>query len=326
MNNFCINLYQAPLEGITTYIYRNALADIFGNIDKYFAPFISPYEKRIITDKEKRQLDPEHNNKISLVPQILTMDSKGFLELTDWLHKMYGYREFNLNLGCPSGTVVSKGRGSGALKDLDALKCFLDRITDSFKYELSVKTRIGYYDTDEFEELLSLYNQYELKELIIHPRTRVELYKGLPHTDIYKWACLHSRNKLIYNGNIDSPESINRLSLTDTNSQFDGTPTEGIMIGRAMIANPSIFREIKGGKPADRQELSEFLNRIQNEYLLIFDGEVNVLHKLKEIWAYMGPYLTDKYACDERVLKKLLKSRRLSEYNIYVREMLSQIG
>lgn len=307
-------LYQAPLEGITTYIYRNSLAETFGYVDKYFAPFISPYEKRVITEKETNQLMPSHNKGIRLVPQILTNDAAGFRKLTDWLYNQYGYDEFNLNFGCPSGTVVSKGRGSGVLKDLNSLRDFLDKITDNFPYRLSIKTRIGVYDTDEFEDILNLYNQYELSELIIHPRVRSEFYNGLPHMDIYKWAVEHSKNPVVYNGNIFTPADLEKVPLLNS--------SKAVMLGRPMIANPGLFREIQGGSPATASELTVFLTNICGRYEQIFNNDTNVLHKLKEIWVYMGPYIIERTDGDEKVLKNLMKSKRLSEYKIYMKELL----
>lgn len=307
-------LYQAPLEGITTYIYRNSLAETFGYVDKYFAPFISPYEKRVITEKETNQLMPSHNKGIRLVPQILTNDATGFRKLTDWLYNQYGYDEFNLNFGCPSGTVVSKGRGSGVLKDLNSLRDFLDKITDNFPYRLSIKTRIGVYDADEFEDILNLYNQYELSELIIHPRVRSEFYNGLPHMDIYKWAVEHSKNPVVYNGNIFTPADLEKVPLLNS--------SKAVMLGRPMIANPGLFREIQGGSPATASELTAFLTNICGRYEQIFNNDTNVLHKLKEIWVYMGPYIIERTDGDEKVLKNLMKSKRLSEYKIYMKELL----
>lgn len=326
-------LYQAPLEGLTTYIYRNALKETFGYVDKYFAPFISPYEKRIVTEKEINQLIPSHNEGINLVPQILTNDVKGFGELTHWLYENYGYDEFNLNFGCPSGTVVSKGRGSGALKDLDALKDFLDRITENFPYKLSIKTRLGVLDTGEFEEILELYNQYELTELIIHPRVRAEFYNGLPHYDVYKWAVEHSKNPIVYNGNIYKVSDLSKVAYfqagngTDSGApsyvnQADHKITLAVMLGRPMIANPGLFREIRGGKAASQDELLTFLTNIGDNYQKTFGNDTNVLHRLKEIWVYMGPYLLERTGVDEKVLKNLMKSKRLSEYKIYMKEIL----
>lgn len=311
-----MQLYQAPLEGITGYIFRRALFQYLGGVDKYFAPFISPYEKIILSNKERNQLCPEHNEEYNLVPQILTMNADGFLELTEWLHANYGYEEFNLNFGCPSGTVVSKGRGAGSLRDLDALDRFLDRIYSVSPYKISVKTRLGLHNTDEFDDILDIYNKYPISELIVHPRVRDEYYKGLPHVDLYKTVTAASKAPTVYNGNIEFIDSLHNFDLSECNN---------IMIGRGMIANPALFREINGGDSAKASELDQFLDRIKDDYMAEFSGETPVLHKMKEIWTYMGPYLVKTKGIDEKLTKKLFKSKRLSEYNIYKNEILRSI-
>ncbi len=324
-------MYQAPLEGITGYIYRKAIFQYFGGVDKYFSPFISPYEKRIITNKERHQLCPD-NNPGFLVPQIMTTNAEGFLQLTNLLFNDYGYKEFNLNFGCPSGTVVSKGRGAGSLRDLDALKLFLDNIMSATDLDISIKTRLGLHNVDEFEEILELFNQYKLKELIIHPRIRDEFYRGLPHKDLYAKACLNSSNPLVYNGDIKSKEDFTDLSEL-SNPAYDKfskpckeeiMPTHAIMIGRGMVENPAIFRVLTGGNAATSLELNAFLTQIEEAYLSEFSGETPVLYKLKEIWSYMGNFLIKEYNVNEKIIKKLIKTKKISEYRIYKNEILKE--
>lgn len=314
-----MKLYQAPLEGITGYIYRNALFKVFGGPDKYFMPFISPYEKRIITQKEIRQLCPENNSGTKAVPQILTTDSKGFKELTDRLNAEFGYEEFNLNFGCPSGTVVSKGRGAGTLGNPDILDSFLDDVMNNSKYRISVKTRIGLHNTEEFQTILAIYNKYDFEELIVHPRVGDEKYKGMPHMDIYEYACGASKNMLVYNGNINSVEDY------DSFVSEDYTHTHAIMIGRGMLKNPSIFREIKGGNPYTAKELEEFLGYIREGYIAGFSGETPVLQKMKEIWSYIGPALSEEGKVDSKLVKNIIKSKRISDYKICEKEIIREI-
>ena len=107
-------IYLAPMEGVTTFIYRNAQAAVYGPSDKYFTPFLEPHEKRSMKTKEQNEVLPEHNQGLYVVPQILTNRAEGFLELAETLQEM-GYPEINLNLGCPSRTVVTRGKGSGFL-------------------------------------------------------------------------------------------------------------------------------------------------------------------------------------------------------------------
>ena len=160
-----MNIYFAPLEGITGCIFRNAYNEIYGDVDKYFAPFISPAENCPITPRERKDITPENNTGINLVPQILTCRSDCFIEASKELSSM-GYKEINLNLGCPSGTVCAKGKGAGFLPETDALRSFLDDIyayAETSDIKISIKTRLGYYDPDEFYDLAEIFIMYSLE-------------------------------------------------------------------------------------------------------------------------------------------------------------------
>ena len=161
--------YLAPLEGVTSHIYRRAYHTCFCPMDKYFTPFLVPHTKRGFNSRERREILPQNNPGMYLVPQIMSNDADGFLKTEEKLRE-YGYEEVNLNLGCPSKTVVSKNRGSGFLSKTEELDRFLDQIYRGTKGKISIKTRIGRYSPDEFEEILRIYNQYPVEELIIHPR------------------------------------------------------------------------------------------------------------------------------------------------------------
>ena len=174
-----MKFYLAPLEGITGHIYRNALEKYFPGTDRYFTPFIAPDQNRILRTKERRDVLPEHNQVPDLVPQILTNDAREFARTASVLQEM-GYQEVNLNLGCPSGTVVSKKRGSGLLAYPDEVDRLLEQIFEAVEIRVSVKTRIGKDDTSDALTLMEIYRQYPLSELIVHPRTQKDFYRGEP--------------------------------------------------------------------------------------------------------------------------------------------------
>ena len=168
----------APLEGLTGYIYRNTHAAYFSPADEYFTPFLSPNQNRRFTSREKNDVLPEHNEGLHVVPQLLTNQSEHFLWAAGELAAM-GYDEVNLNLGCPSGTVVAKKKGSGFLTELEALDRFLDEVCTKAPCAVSVKTRLGRYSPDEFPALLEIFNRYPLKRLIIHPRVQTDFLPEL---------------------------------------------------------------------------------------------------------------------------------------------------
>ena len=171
-----MNIYLAPLEGITGWIYRGAVQKCFGGFDKYFITFIKPNQMGRFSAREKKDILPEHNKGIHAVPQILTNCAEDFVQTAKKLEQ-YGYKEINLNVGCPSKTVVTKGRGAGFLAFPERLDLFLEEVFQNCPIDISVKTRIGTESGEEFPKLMDIYNKYPIKELIIHPRTQKDFYK-----------------------------------------------------------------------------------------------------------------------------------------------------
>ena len=297
-----MNLYFAPMEGITTYTYRNTHAELFGMCDMYFTPFMVPTEQERITRKTLREILIE-NNSARITPQILCCQEEAFLKFTKKIREL-GYDEVNLNLGCPSGTVVKKNRGSGALKNPEELNRFLEQIFSLSNFKVSVKTRAGFYDHSEFDKLLGIFNCYPISELIIHPRVREEYYNGVPNMQTFDKAYQNSHLKLCYNGNIVTLQDYENIS--EAYSRLNS-----VMIGRGAVRNPAIFREIKGGKPLRTEELVSFSNVLEKRYLKILGSEVYTLHKLKEIWIHMMQNFPD----EKKLFKAVKKSNRLSELN-----------
>ena len=284
---------------------------------------------------------PEHSPGMNLVPQIMSNQAESFLHTVEKL-KVYGYEEVNLNLGCPSKTVVSKGRGSGFLADPDGLDRFLDEIFKKCDVKISIKTRIGKDDPEEFVRLLDIYNQYPVEELIIHPRVREELYRGKPHYEIFRYAMEHSKNPLCYNGDIVSMQSyVNLLADWKEESDQDRKKVTSIMLGRGVLKDPALIEKLAvfaadgacgteaeetdteetDGK-TDRKKLLAFHDRLLSDYEAELSGDKNVLFKMKELWAY----LIFQFPGKEKEAKAIRKAQRLSEYRAAVRSVFAEDG
>lgn len=295
--------YLAPMEGITGYIYRNSYNKYFNNIDKFFTPFITPNTSKSFKTKELRDLLPENNEGLNVVPQILTNDSEGFISTAKKL-KDLGYNEINLNLGCPSGTVVSKYRGSGFLAKREELDKFLYEIFKMDDMKISIKTRIGKDKPEEFYELINIYNKYPLEELIIHPRTREDFYGNKPNLEVFKDALSLSKSSVCYNGDI--------FTVKDYNNFIDCFPSvEKIMIGRGILANPGLLDDIKESISLDKEKLKEFHNEIFMNYRKVFNEDKNAIYRMKELWGYMIYIFSD----NKKYIKKIKKAQRLEDYN-----------
>lgn len=304
--------YLAPMEGITGYIYRTSYEKYFGNIDKYFTPFIVPNSSRSLKTKEFRDILPENNNDMNIVPQILTNDSDGFIGTARKLQQL-GYDEINLNLGCPSGTVVAKNRGSGFLAKKEELDIFLSEIYKINDMKISIKTRIGKDSSEEFYELIKIYNKYPLEELIIHPRTRKDFYANKPNLEVFKDALELSNTSICYNGDI--------FTVNDNKKIIGAFPeVDKIMVGRGILANPGLMNEIKNENVIDKKVLRAFHDEILNRYIELFGEERNAIFRMKELWGYMIYIFSD----NKKYAKKIKKSQNLADYNAAVSSLFAE--
>ncbi len=296
-----MKLYFAPLEGITSYTYRNAHSDLFGYCDNYFAPFINPSDQEKVSKKGMRDILPE-NNIIKPKVQVLTNKHESFFKFSENI-KSLGYDEVNINLGCPVQMVTKKGRGSGFLRDLSAMDEFFHEIFKEDSMKISVKTRIGFYSSEEFPEILEIYKKYPFSELIIHPRIREQFYKGKPDMEVFSLAYNEYEGPLCYNGDIwDMADYFNiKEKFPRLNS---------VMMGRSAIKNPAIFREIKGGESLKTEELIKFTNRLCNDYLNLLNSETFTIYKLKEIWVYM----LLNYPNEQKLTKEIKKAQSLKKF------------
>ncbi len=303
--------YMAPMEGLTGYIYRNAYQKYFHDIDRYFTPFIS---NKKLDFKALKDIDPEHNIGMEVVPQILTNQAEDFISIVKQLQQ-YGYEEVNLNLGCPSGTVVSKKRGAGFLAVSDQLDAFLEEIFTACDCKISIKTRVGKDSPEEWEKILAIYEKYPLSELIIHPRIQKDFYKYTPRMETYQYAAENSRHSLCFNGDIHSVEAYRQLR-----ERFP--ETEKVMLGRGILQDPGLvgkLRRSEAGTSAaenrpDKETFRAFHDMIFEGYKEVMSGDRNTLFKMKELWSYMSKSFTDP----EKYWKKIKKTERLAEYVVIV--------
>lgn len=308
--------YLAPMEEVTGYVYRNVYHAMFGDMDRYFTPFIAPTKKKILKTRERKEVAPENNQGMNVVPQILTNDTEQFLDTCNMLIGL-GYHEVNLNLGCPAATVVSKKKGSGFLDDIGRLDQFFETVFEEIaalpeerKCRVSVKTRIGMEFPEEFEDIMEVYNRYPFSEIIIHPRLQKDYYQNHPNLDVFGEALKQSAHPVCYNGDIFTKE--------DYDTFCGRFPTvERVMLGRGVVTNPGLVREIRTGQTITTTELEEYHDRLYAGYREAMGSEKDALFKMKEVWSYLGKMFPEL----ERELKKVRKANRPEEYQEAVRRV-----
>lgn len=311
-----MKFYLAPMEGLTGFVFRNAYQKHFGDIDTYFTPFIN---NKKMNYKEIKDILPEHNKGMHVVPQILTNRAQDFLAIAKELGN-YGYESVNLNLGCPSGTVVTKHRGAGFLAVPEELDHFLEEIFADCPLRISVKTRIGINDAGEWERILSIYEKYPMEELIIHPRVQKDFYNNTPDMDAFLYAVENSRHTLCYNGDICSVDDykawIQKMEGKDREHGSGSTAqhTEHMMLGRGILKNPGLVGELMGHAPITKDQFHAFHDDVLKGYLDVMSGERNTLFRMKELWFYFAKYFTEP----EKYVKQIKKTQRVAEYRVIV--------
>ena len=296
--------YFAPLEGLTDSVYRRLHHKYFGGVDRYYMPFLSPTMHQTLTGKEDRELPLADSVDFVAIPQVLTKVAEDFLWAAG-VCRDRGYEEVNLNVGCPSGTVVAKGKGSGMLADKDALDRFLETIFASSPLPISVKTRLGLAEPEEFPALLEVFNRYPIRELTIHSRVRKQFYQGDVHLDSFRHAVRESKNPLCYNGDLFSLQDIEKIAAAFPQ-------VESMMLGRGLVADPGM---LCGG--TNVEILEQFHDTLLEEYLVLFGGSRNAMFRLKENWSYLLPRFRDS----EKLAKRLRKATDLAEYKTIAAEI-----
>lgn len=294
----------APLDGITKVVFRRVWHRHFGGADRYFIPLFSPTGQHILTDRDRRELDPAVNGGMPLVPQVMTRVAGDFLWAAEQVRDM-GYTEVNLNLGCPSGTVTAKGKGAGFLAKPEELDRFFDEVFAKIDIPVSVKTRLGIASPEEFGRLLEVYDRYPIACLTIHARVQKEKYRGPVHLDAFARALAESRNPVCYNGDLRTVEEVRALE-----ARFPAV--DAVMIGRGAVADPALVRKLRGGPAATKKELQAFTQALYRAYQDYYGQVGTAAQRMREVWFYLIHLFEDA----ERLNKKLRRFRNPGEYEV----------
>ena len=298
--------YFAPMEGITDSVFRRAHHAHFSGITRYFMPFISPTVHRALTPREAREVPKADSVPFAAVPQLLTKVPEDFLWAAGQCRDL-GYTEVNLNLGCPSGTVTAKGKGSGMLRDPDQLDRFLEAIFKDAPLLISVKTSLGFESPEEFPRLMEIFNRYPITELTLHPRVRKAFYAGSVDMDSFRYCLENSNAPVCYNGNLSSVSQIEAFTL-------EFPQIKSVMIGRGLVGDPGMLTP--GGTTV--AALESFLEQLAEEYCVVFGSQRNAMFRLKENWRH----LLCRFEGSEKLGKRLRKTTDIQEYRAIVREIL----
>ncbi|MBF0228462.1 MAG: tRNA-dihydrouridine synthase family protein [Desulfamplus sp.] len=336
----------APLQGYTDAVFRDVYFRHFTGVDQAMAPFISTLSQKKINLSTLKDVIPENNvNCPNLIPQILGNIAEDFISLANQLIEL-GYYTINLNMGCPHSKVAKKKRGSGMLPYPEMVDQLLDNVLKGLSCKISIKIRLGRYNKDEIFELLPIFEKYPLEEIILHPRTGVQMYEGEADIDSFIKVADNTSHRLVYNGDITSVRVFNNIVKQLEKVRRYGqpshsyTPINRFMIGRGILSNPFLPSQIQAkvgqssedmrniGNLKSSKSQSELLERIKLFHDELFDtysrkfyGPLHVTGRMKGFWTYIG----DSFKDYRKEIKKILKSNNREHYKAVAESFFAKL-
>lgn len=303
-------IHFAPLQGYTDDVYRRIHHELIGGITTYYTPFVR-MEGGGIRSKDMRDIRPEFNESVPVIPQIIVKSMKEFEYLTNVVQEK-GYQEIDINMGCPFPMQAKHGRGSGLLAHTDTVQEIAKAISEKNNLSFSVKMRLGWENKEEWKPVLEILNDIPLRQITMHPRIGIQQYKGTTDMEAFRECYDYCKHPLIYNGDITSIEGINKIGKEFPN-------LAGIMIGRGLLARPSLATEYASGKEMSwlerRNQLHTMHERLMAHYETTANSEAQVHNRMRLFWEYMEPEIGRK------VYKKIMKAGNLKNYLTAVREV-----
>jgi tRNA-dihydrouridine synthase B len=310
-----ITLLSSPLQGFTDFKFRNAFHKYFGGIDTFYAPYIRLDKKLVIKSSYQRDLQPENNNTLNVIPQVMTNDADDFLFVVKYIQDL-GYKELNWNLGCPYPMVTKRGMGSGLICDSQKIDQILHRVHNETDVIVSMKMRMGYENSEEILNTFPILDKYPLKNIAIHARIGKQLYKGNVDLDAFQRCIENTKHKLYYNGDITSVAKFKEMQ-----ERFPSI--DHFMIGRGLIADPFLPSMIKSNTleyPQNRWQIfREFHDTLYNEYDAALSGPVPIKMKMLGFWEYFSM----SFSNPQKTYKKIKKAGNRKAYQQAVKDILT---
>lgn len=303
-------IHFAPLQGYTDDVYRRIHHELMGGIQTYYTPFLR-MEGGGVRSKDMRDIRPEFNEGVPVVPQIIVKSMKEFDFLTGIVEEK-GYTRVDINMGCPFPLQAKHGRGSGLLAHVDIIEEMAKAIAAKSQLKFSVKMRLGWENANEWRPVLDILNFTPLEQITLHPRIGTQQYKGSVSMEVFEEFYKLCKHPLIYNGDVTSVDDIRKLEEMYPK-------LAGVMIGRGLLARPSLALEYASGVELSwekrRSLLLDFHDRMKAHYETTANSETQVHSRLRLFWEYMEEELGRK------AYKKIMKAGNLKNYLSAVREI-----
>jgi len=298
----------APIQGVTDCIFRNTFQKYFGGVDSMYSPYLRLDKDMQLKNAKIKDVLKENNQEVNLIPQIMTNNSEGFIFLSKFLSEQ-GYDHINWNLGCPFPMVTNKQLGSGLLPYSEKIENILKESLSNIPVKVSIKMRLGLEDETDILKIIPILNKFPVSEVIIHPRTGKQMYKGHINTDVFEECLSLTDHKICYNGDINNLDDYDLLK-----SRFN--TVNSWMLGRGLVSNPFLAAQIKGDEIQENKMkvFKKFHDELAQQYLNKLSGASHLLNKMRVYWEYFALSFSNSH----KVYKRVKKATSIEKYNLAV--------
>lgn len=311
------SLLFAPMEGVTDEGYRRTILALYPEWDQLSTDFLRvptvgrPHEKMVLEHFGHRAYADEKVRRKTTY-QILTSE-RAETEVMGQLIESLGFGHLDLNLGCPSKKVNSHRGGSWLLSDHQALIKVIQKVRRNFNHTFTVKIRLGYESSDNFEERLRIFEGEGVDGIIIHGRTRYQLYQGVADWSYIKRAVEISKVPIIGNGDV--------WNIADVDRMFNECGVYAVMIGRGALKTPWLASYYRSGSRhlyeneeyviQDRApQIQLYFETLLREFRREGREDANILKRFKSF----SRYLFEDFENPEALRSRFLRSETLAQF------------
>jgi tRNA-dihydrouridine synthase B len=273
----------APMQDITDVLFMQVVSD-YGSPDYFFTEYFRVYDHSSLDPHILRSITENATGR-PVFAQLIGENISDLLRTVKALSH-YPIAGIDLNMGCPAPRVYRKNVGGGLLRDPEKIHQILGTLRQNIEGLFTVKMRIGFEDAANFDRILDLINLHNIDLLSLHGRTVKESYHGAIHYDLIAQAARQVNCPVLANGNVSSAAS--------AVATLEQTGAAGVMIGRAAIRNPWIFKQVQqhlSGQPISVVTLGQvrtYIDKLNNTVEVASIPERSRVNYLKKYLNFIG--------------------------------------
>lgn len=305
------SLFFAPMEGITDEAFRKTILKLYPEWDYLACDFLrvpsaGKYPNKHLVRHFGKELFEIPWVQDKTMYQILTSHKAFTVEMVKQVEELQ-IPWLDMNIGCPSPTVCKNRGGSYLLTDIPALRGLVKSVRENYSGRFTAKIRIGYSDTNTFEDSIKMLNDEGVEMITVHGRTRDDMYKAPARWEFIERAVKLSHVPVIGNGDIWKTSDIDRM--------MKETGCHGVMIARGALKAPWIAQDYRRGFfEADKLQTFQKIKEFFSDYRATLEAENITVRGLLKQSKSVSRFMLDGIEGTEMTRRSLMLSQTVPEF------------